>query len=101
MFTSEDDVISITVDASKDLDSPVIPRERCDYSKEKRKAAGMLTPLQTIHLWLQSIHARAVRPQSVDGHAMSRIYPTVLIVATHISWLFFKSSNLLDEFVPP
>ena len=90
LFTSEDDVISITVDASQDLDAPVIPRERCDYTKEKRTAAGMLTPLQTIHLWLQSIHARATKPQDVvDSYAMSRIYPTVLIVATHVSWWSF------------
>ena len=91
LFTSEDDVISITVDASKDLDSPVIPRERCDHSREKRKAAGMLTPLQTIHLWLQSIHARATIPLQNGGRlGMSVIYPTVLIVATHVSWFFSK-----------
>ena len=97
LFTSEDDVISITVDASQDLDAPVIPRERCDHSKRKRTAAGMLTPLQTIHLWLQSIHARATKPQDANSHAMSRIFPTVLIVATHISWLFFRKRDFIRK----
>ena len=97
LFTSEDDVISITVDASQDLDAPVIPRERCDHSKQKRTAAGMLTPLQTIHLWLQSIHARATKPQDANPHAMSRIFPTVLIVATHIPWLFFRKRDFIRK----
>ena len=98
LFTSEDDVISITVDASQDLDTPVIPRERCDYTKEKRIAAGMLTPLQTIHLWLQSIHARATKPSDVvDGHTLLHIYPTVLIVATHVSWLFFRKQAFIRK----
>lgn len=98
LFTSEDDVISITVDASQDLDAPVIPRERCDYTKEKRMVAGMLTPLQTIHLWLQSIHARATKPSDVvDGRTMSRIYPTVLIVATHVSWWFFQKQPFIRK----
>ena len=95
LFTSEDDVISITVDASYDLDVPVIPRERCDYSKQKRVAAGMLTPLQTIHLWLQSIHARATKPKHNDDHGISRIYPTVLIVATHVPWFFFQKLQFI------
>ena len=97
LFTSEDDVISITVDASQDLDAPVIPRERCDHSKQKRTAAGMLTPLQTIHLWLQSIHARRIEPQNANSHAMSRIFPTVLIVATHVPWLFFRKRDFIRK----
>ena len=97
LFTSEDDVISITVDASYGLDSPVIPRERCDYSKQKRTAAGMLTPLQTIHLWLQSIHARATKPQDSDNPGISRIYPTVLIVATHVPWFFFQKLQFIRK----
>ena len=97
LFTSEDDVIAITIDASHDLDSPVIPRERCDYTKEKRTAAGMLTPLQTIHLWLQSIHARATtKPENASNIALSRIYPTVLIVATHVWWLF-RRQQFIDK----
>ena len=97
LFTSEDDVISITIDASQDLDAPVIPRERCDYTKEKRRVAGMLTPLQTIHLWLQSIHARATIPRDGNSYAMSRIYPTVLIVATHVSWWLFQKQPFIRK----
>ena len=83
LFLKKHDVIVLTINASVKLDDPIVPREELRNTRERKKAAGMMTTLEAIHFWLQSISAR-FGTSVVPIGCMSRRSPTVIICCTHV-----------------
>ena len=83
LFLKKLDVIVLTINASVKLDDPIVPREELRTTRERKKAAGMMTTLEAIHFWLQSISAR-FGISVVPIGCMSRRSPTVTICCTHV-----------------
>jgi len=82
LFLKKHDVIVLTINASVKLDDPIVPREELQYTRDRKKAAGMMTTLEAIHFWLQSISAR-FGTSVVPIGCLSRRSPTVIICCTH------------------
>ena len=82
LFLKKHDVIVLTINASVKLDDPIVPREELQYTRDRKKAAGMMTTLEAIHFWLQSISARFATSVIPIG-CMSQRSPTVIICCTH------------------
>ena len=83
LFLKKHDVIVLTINASVKLDDPIVPREELRHTRDRKKAAGMMTTLEAIHFWLQSISAR-FGTSVVPIGCMSRRSPTVIICCTHV-----------------
>ena len=81
-FLKKHDTVVITFNASLKLAAKVIPRERYDYAKEKRAAAGMMTTIENIDFWLQSVSAHAGTSDIPKG-CISHRSPTAILCATH------------------
>ena len=81
-FLKKRDVVVLTFNAFLELTAEVIPRERYDYAKNKRTAAGMMTTIHNLHFWLKSISAHA-GTNNVPQHCISLRSPTAILCATH------------------
>ena len=81
-FLKKRDTVIITFNASFKLTAKIIPRERYDYAKKKRLAAGMMTTIENIEFWLQSISAHA-GTNEIPAGCISRRSPTAILCATH------------------
>ena len=81
-FLKKRDVVVLTFNASLELTAEVIPRERFDYAKNKRTAAGMMTTIENLHFWLKSVSAHA-GTDVVPQNCISRCSPTAILCATH------------------
>ena len=92
-FLKERDTVIITFNASLELTAKVIPRERYDYAKEKRLAAGMMTTIENIEFWLQSVSAHAGTNDIPNG-CISLRSPTAILCATHAEKL--SSTRMAD-----
>ena len=94
-FLKNHDVIVLTINASVKLDDPIVPREELQYTRERKRAAGMMTTLEAIHFWLQSISARfGIRVVPVG--CISGRSPTVMICCTHAEKLSIsKQQNII------
>ena len=92
-FLKKRDTIIITFNASLELTAKVIPRERYDYAKEKRVAAGMITTIENIEFWLQSVSAHAGTNDAPNG-CISLRSPTAILCATHAEKL--SSTRMAD-----
>ena len=92
LFLKSLDVIVLTINASVKLDDPIVPREELKYTREKKRAAGMMTTLEAIHFWLQSISAR-FGTFVVPIGCISRRSPTVIICCTHAELLSTAKQN--------
>ena len=99
-FLKKRDTVMITFNASVDLTAKIIPRERYDYAKKKRVAAGMMTTIENIQFWLQSVSAHAGTNDVPEG-CISRRSPTAILCATHAEKLPLEkidsiSHNIFD-----
>jgi len=95
LFLKKHDVIVLTINASVKLDDPIVPREELQYTRERKKAAGMMTTIEAIHFWLQSISARFGTSVVTIG-CLSRRSPTVIICCTHAEKLSIaKQQNVV------
>ena len=81
-FLKKRDVVVLTFNASLELTAKVIPRERFDYARNKRTAAGMMTTIENLHFWLKSVSAHA-GTSVVPQNCISRYSPTTILCATH------------------
>ena len=81
-FLKKHDTVVITFNASLKLTAKIIPRERYDHAKKKRVAAGMMTIIENIEFWLQSVSAHAGSSDIPDG-CISLRSPTAILCATH------------------
>ena len=94
LFLAQEDVIFLAFDASKDLDQPVIFRQRLTRFQEKIKTRGMQTNIQTIELLMQSVYSHCGK--AVDGKVyISNRIPTIILVATHSKGLSLQEQNAI------
>ena len=92
LFLAQEDVVFLTFDASKDLDEPVICRQRLTRFQEKVKTRGMQTNLQTIELLMQSVYSHCGKVVVGQVYISNRI-PTIILVATHSKGLTVQEKN--------
>ena len=97
-FLKKRDTVIITFNASLKLTAKVIPRERYDHAKKKRSAAGMMTIIENIEFWLQSVSAHAGTSNVPDG-CMSRRSPTAILCATHAENLSTAKMARISQFI--
>ena len=81
-FLKKHDTVVITFNASLKLTAKIIPRERYDHAKKKRVAAGMMTTIENIEFWLQSVSAHA-GTNDIPSGCISLRSPTAILCATH------------------
>ena len=92
LFLAQEDVVFLTFDASKDLDEPVICRQRLTRFQEKIKTRGMQTNLETIELLMQSVYSHCGKVVVGQVYISNRI-PTIILVATHSKGLSLQEKN--------
>ena len=92
LFLAEEDVVFLTFDASKDLDEPVICRQRLTRFQEKIKTRGMQTNLETIEILMQSVYSHCGKVVVGQVYISNRI-PTIILVATHSKSLSLQEKN--------
>ena len=96
LFLAQEDVVFLTFDASKDLDQPVICRQRLTRFQEKVKTRGMQTNIQTIEILMQSVYSHCGK--TVDGKIyISNRIPTIILVATHCKNLSPQQKNIITK----
>ena len=92
LFLAQEDVVFLTFDSSKDLDEPVICRQRLTRFQEKIRTRGMQTNLQTIELLMQSVYSHCGKVVVGQVYISNRI-PTIILVATHSKSLSVQQKN--------
>ena len=97
-FLKRRDTVIITFNASLDLTAKIVPRERYDHAKKKRLAAGMMTTIENIEFWLQSVSAHA-GTSNVPVGCMSRRSPTAILCATHAEKLSTEKMVKISQFI--
>ena len=97
-FLKKRDTVIITFDASLELTAKIIPRERYDHAKKKRSAAGMMTTIENIEFWLQSISAHAGTNDIPKGCISCRS-PTAILCATHAEKLSEAEMVSISEII--
>ena len=96
LFLAQEDVVFLIFDASKDLDQPVICRQRLTRFQEKIKVRGMQTNIQTIEILMQSVYSHCGK--TVDGKIyISNRIPTIILVATHCKGLSLQQKNAITK----
>ena len=91
LFLKRQDVVVLTVNASVKPHDPVIPREQLAYTRKKKKP-GMMTTIQSMHYWLQSVSAHC-GTSDVPLGSLSRRSPTVIACFTHADKLSEKQQK--------
>ena len=94
LFLAQEDVVFLTFDASKDLDQPVICRQRLTRFQEKVKSRGMQTTIQTIEILMQSVYSHCGKAVNGKVYISNRI-PTIILVATHSENLSLLQKNTI------
>ena len=97
-FLKKHDTVVVTFNASLKLTAKIIPRERYDYAKKKRAAAGMMTIIENIEFWLQSVSAHAGTSDVPIG-CISRRSPTAILCATHAEKLSATEMAYISKFI--
>ena len=97
-FLKKHDTVVITFNASLKLTAKVIPRERYDYAKKKRTAAGMMSIIESIEFWLQSVSAHAGTSDIPFG-CISRRSPTAILCATHAEKLTVAKITFITKYI--
>ena len=97
-FLKKRDTVIITFNASLDLTGKIIPRERYDHTKKKRSAARMITTIENIEFWLQSVSAHA-GTNEIPAGCISRRSPTAILCATHAEKLSTAKMKIISKFI--
>ena len=97
-FLKKRDTVIITFNASLSLTAKIIPRERYDHAKKKRSAAGMMTTIENIEFWLQSVSAHA-GTNDIPAGCISLRSPTAILCATHAEKLSTAEMVTVSEFI--
>ena len=97
-FLKKRDTVIITFNASLSLTANIIPRERYDHAKKKRLAAGMMTVIENIEFWLQSVSAHA-GTNDIPAGCISLRSPTAILCATHAEKLSSTKMNHITKFI--
>ena len=97
-FLKKRDTVIITFNASRELTAKIIPRERYDHAKKKRAAAGMMTTIENIEFWLQSVSAHAGTNDIPEG-CISLRSPTAILCATHAEKLSAAKMVKMSQFI--
>ena len=97
-FLKKRDTVIITFNASLELTARIIPRERYNYAKKKRSAAGMMTTIENIEFWLQSVSAHA-GTNDIPAGCISLRSPTAILCATHAEKLSPAKMNRIIKFI--
>ena len=97
-FLKKRDTVIITFNASLELTAKIIPRERFDHAKRKRAAAGMMTIIENIKFWLQSVSAHAGTDNIPIG-CISLRSPTAILCATHAEKISEAEMVSISEFI--
>ena len=96
LFLAQEDVVFLTFDASKDLDEPVICRQRLTRFQDKVETRGMQTNLQTIEILMQSVSSHCGKFVGGKVYISNRI-PTIILVATHSKSLTLQQKNAISK----
>ena len=97
-FLKKHDTVVVTFNASLKLTAKIIPRERYDYAKKKRAAAGMMSIVESIEFWLQSVSAHAGTNHIPVG-CISRRSPTAILCATHAEKLTVAKMAFITKYI--
>ena len=97
-FLKKRDTVIITFNASLKLTTKIIPRERYDHARKKRVAAGMMTIIENIEFWLQSVSAHAGTDDIPEG-CVSRRLPTAILCGTHAKKLSVAKMNEISKHI--
>ena len=97
-FLKKHDTVVITFNASLELTAKIIPRERFDHAKRKRAAAGMMTTIENIEFWLQSVSAHA-GTDSIHEGCISLRSPTAILCGTHGEKISEAEMVSISEFI--
>ena len=97
-FLKKHDTVVITFNATLKLTARIIPRERYDHAKKKRDAAGMMTVIENIEFWMQSVSAHA-GTNDVPKGCISRRSPTAILCATHAERLSATEMDKIANFI--
>ena len=97
-FLKKRDTVIITFNASLNLTAKIIPRERYDHAKKKRSAAGMMTTIENIEFWLQSVSAHA-GTNDISKRCISCRSPTAILCATHAEKLSIAEMVNISDFI--
>ena len=97
-FLKKRDTVIITFNASLKLTTKIIPRERYDHARKKRAAAGMMTIIENIEFWLQSVSAHAGTDDIPEG-CISRRSPTAILCGTHAENLSIAKMNKISKHI--
>ena len=96
LFLAPQDVVFLAFDASKNLDEPVICRQRFTRFKAKIKTRGMQTNIQTIEILMQSVCSHCGKLVGNKMYISNRI-PTIILVATHCKGLSVQQKNAIAD----
>ena len=97
-FLKKRDTVILTFNASLDMTAKIIPRERFDHAKRKRAAAGMMTIIENIEFWLQSVSAHAGTDSIPEG-CISLRSPTAILCGTHAEKISKAEIVSISEFI--
>ena len=97
-FLKKRDTVIITFNASLKLTTKIIPRERYDHARKKRDAAGMMTVIENIEFWLQSVSAHAGTDDIPEGCISCRS-PTAILCGTHAENLSIAKMNKISKHI--
>ena len=96
LFLAPQDVVFLAFDASKNLDEPVICRQRFTRFQAKIKTRGMQTNIQTIEILMQSVYSHCGKLVGNKMYISNRI-PTIILVATHCKGLSVQQKNTIGD----
>jgi len=95
MFLALEDVVLMTFDASKDLDQPVICRQRLNRFQEKVTARGMQTNFEMLEALFQSVYSHC-GVEVKGGKYISKRIPTIMMIATHAKGLTDQQKRAIE-----
>ena len=96
LFLAPEDVVFLAFDASKNLDEPVVCRQRFTRFQAKIKTRGMQTNIQTIEILMQSVYSNCGKFVGNKMYISNRI-PTIILVATHCKGLSVQQKNAISD----
>ena len=92
LFLAQEDVVFLAFDASRNLDDPVVCRQRLTRFQKKAETRGMQTNIQMIEIMMQSVYSHCGK--AVDGTIyISNRIPTIILIATHSNGLSLVQKN--------
>ena len=94
LFLAIEDVALLVFNCSKDLDDPVISRQRTGRFGEKISTRGMQSNIETIELLLHSVYSRG---QTTPEGSISPRVPVVIMLGAHAEDVSIEDQELIIQ----